>query len=64
MQLTLAPLVGAIAGGNCVVVKPGSYAVESSHAMARAIAKHLDPSCIRVVEVSSCWYCLFILCDC
>ena len=56
MQLTLAPLVGAIAAGNCVVIKPGSYAVESSHAMARAIAKHLDPACIRVVEVSLLMY--------
>jgi aldehyde dehydrogenase (NAD+) len=50
MQLTLAPLVGAIAGGNCVVVKPGSYAVESSHAMTQVISKYLDKECIRVVE--------------
>jgi aldehyde dehydrogenase (NAD+) len=50
MQLSLAPLVGAIAGGNCVVVKPGSYAIDSSHALARAISKHLDNSCIKVVE--------------
>lgn len=50
MQLSLAPLVGAIAGGNCVVVKPGSYAIESSHALARAISKHLDNSCIKVLE--------------
>lgn len=50
MQLSLAPLVGAIAGGNCVVLKPGSYAIEASHALTRAISKHLDSSCIRVVE--------------
>jgi aldehyde dehydrogenase (NAD+) len=50
MQLTLAPLVGAIAGGNCVVIKPGSYAVASSNAMARAIDKYFDRECIRVVE--------------
>ena len=50
MNLTLVPLVGAIAGGNCVVIKPGSYAVESSHAMARAITKYFDQDCIRVVE--------------
>lgn len=50
MQLTLAPLVGAIAAGNCVVIKPGSFAVESSHALAKAITKHLDNDCIRVIE--------------
>lgn len=50
MQLSLAPLVGAIAGGNCVVIKPGSYAVASSHALAIAIKKHMDGQCIRVVE--------------
>ena len=50
MQLSLAPLVGAIAGGNCAVLKPGSYAVASSHALAIAINKHMDKQCIRVVE--------------
>eukprot|EP00604_Paraphysomonas_vestita_P003017 CAMPEP_0174821608 /NCGR_PEP_ID=MMETSP1107-20130205/9112_1 /TAXON_ID=36770 /ORGANISM="Paraphysomonas vestita, Strain GFlagA" /LENGTH=424 /DNA_ID=CAMNT_0016038837 /DNA_START=94 /DNA_END=1369 /DNA_ORIENTATION=+ len=50
MQLSLAPLVGAIAGGNCVVIKPGSYAVASSHALARAITKHFDQDCIRAIE--------------
>lgn len=50
MQLTLAPLVGAIAGGNCVVIKPGSYAVASSNALARVIKRYMDPECIRVIE--------------
>jgi acyl-CoA reductase-like NAD-dependent aldehyde dehydrogenase len=50
MQLSLAPMVGAIAGGNCIVIKPGSYAVASSHALAIAIKKHMDSQCIRVVE--------------
>jgi aldehyde dehydrogenase (NAD+) len=43
-------LVGAIAGGNCVVIKPGSYAIASSHALARAITKHFDQDCIRAIE--------------
>lgn len=38
-MLTLGPIVGAIAGGNCVLVKPGSYAPHSSNAIARLIAK-------------------------
>jgi aldehyde dehydrogenase (NAD+) len=50
MQLTLAPLVGAIAGGNCIVVKPGSYAVAASRALALAIPKYFDRECIKVIE--------------
>jgi aldehyde dehydrogenase (NAD+) len=43
-------LVGAIAAGNCVVIKPGSYAVASSHALARVITKYFDQNCIRAIE--------------
>ena len=49
-QLSLAPLVGAIAGGNCCILKPGSYAVEVSHCLARCVAKYLDSQAIVVVE--------------
>mmetsp|Transcript_24018 Transcript_24018/g.29405 ORF Transcript_24018/g.29405 Transcript_24018/m.29405 type:complete len:502 (+) Transcript_24018:158-1663(+) len=50
IQLSLAPMVGAIAAGNCVIMKPGSYAVESSNVMSRIVNRYLDPECIRVVE--------------
>lgn len=50
LQLTLAPVVGAIAGGNCVLIKPGSYAVQTSHAMCRLVDKYLDRDCIRTAE--------------
>jgi aldehyde dehydrogenase (NAD+) len=50
VQLTLAPIVGAIAGGNCIVVKPGSYAPAASHALSRLLQKYLDPECVRVAE--------------
>lgn len=50
MQLTFAPLVGAIAGGNCVMIKPGSYAPASSHAISRLVQKYLDGECIKVAE--------------
>eukprot|EP01062_Namystynia_karyoxenos_P018016 TRINITY_DN1666_c0_g1_i1.p1 TRINITY_DN1666_c0_g1~~TRINITY_DN1666_c0_g1_i1.p1 ORF type:complete len:535 (+),score=227.67 TRINITY_DN1666_c0_g1_i1:85-1689(+) len=49
-QLTLAPVVGAIAGGNCVLIRPGSYAVETSHALCRLCDRYLDRECIRVAE--------------
>ena len=32
--LTLQPLIGAIAAGNCAVLKPGSYSVNSGGAVA------------------------------
>lgn len=50
MQLSLAPIVGAIAGGNCVILKPGSYAVNSSNCLARIIPRYMDQDCIKVVE--------------
>eukprot|EP00462_Mataza_sp_D1_P019630 CAMPEP_0175138236 /NCGR_PEP_ID=MMETSP0087-20121206/10236_1 /TAXON_ID=136419 /ORGANISM="Unknown Unknown, Strain D1" /LENGTH=536 /DNA_ID=CAMNT_0016421115 /DNA_START=40 /DNA_END=1650 /DNA_ORIENTATION=- len=50
MQLSLVPMVGAICGGNCVVLKPGSYAVASSNCLARVIPRYMDPDCIKVVE--------------
>jgi len=48
--LTLGPVVGAIAGGNCVVIKPGAYARASSHSIARLLLKHMDPTCVAVAE--------------
>eukprot|EP01083_Nonionella_stella_P252761 870515_1 len=50
MQLSLMPMIGAIAAGNCCILKPGSYAVESSHVLAKLVQKYLDPQAIVVVE--------------
>ena len=49
-QLTLVPLVGAIAAGNAVVIKPSEVSPQSAKAVADAIAEFLDPQCIRVVN--------------
>jgi aldehyde dehydrogenase (NAD+) len=48
--LALQPLVGAIAAGNCVVVKPSEVTPTCSAVMADLIPKYLDNDCIRVVE--------------
>jgi len=50
VQLTLLPIVGAIAGGNCVLIKPASYAEATSHTMCRLVDKYLDKECIRIAE--------------
>ena len=50
IQLCLSPLVGAISGGNCVVVKPSAYAPQTSAAIARLLGEAFPPEYIAVVE--------------
>ncbi|MDY7103376.1 MAG: aldehyde dehydrogenase family protein [Actinomycetota bacterium] len=48
--LALAPLVGAIAAGNCVVVKPSEHTPATSALLARLIPEYLDSDAVAVVE--------------
>ncbi|MFG2888993.1 aldehyde dehydrogenase family protein [Streptomyces sp. NPDC048248] len=50
LQLALAPLVGALAAGNCAVVKPSELAPATSAALARLLPRHLDGEAVAVVE--------------
>jgi aldehyde dehydrogenase (NAD+) len=50
VQLLLAPMLGAIAAGNCVVAKPSEVTAHTSAALARLIPEYLDTECIAVVE--------------
>ena len=50
VQLCLSPLVGAISGGNCAIVKPSAYAPATSTAIAKLIAETFDPRYIAAVE--------------
>ena len=50
VQLTLSPLIGAIAAGNCAVAKPSELTPRTSEALARLVTTYLDPECIAVVE--------------
>ncbi|UJR31818.1 hypothetical protein I4U23_019295 [Adineta vaga] len=47
--VTLAPLIGAIAAGNCAILKPSELAPHSAAIMATMVERYLDPSCFRVV---------------
>jgi aldehyde dehydrogenase (NAD+) len=49
-QLTLNPLVGSIAAGNCSILKPSEIAPHSSAVIARMIGDNFDPAFISVVE--------------
>ena len=49
-QLTISPLVGAIASGNCAIVKPSEYAPHTSSVVAEMIQDCLDPRHVAVIE--------------
>lgn len=49
-QLTMAPLIGAIAGGNCVVVKPSAYSPATSAVMATILRECFEENYIAVIE--------------
>lgn len=50
IQLSLEPLIGAISGGNCAVIKPSAQAPESSRLLAKIIARAFPPEHVTVVE--------------
>lgn len=49
LQLTLLPVAGAIAAGNCVIIKPSELAPATAKFMAETIPKYLDSDCYHVV---------------
>jgi aldehyde dehydrogenase (NAD+) len=50
LQLLLAPLCGALAAGNCVLLKPSEMAPATSRAIARWMPGYLDADAVAVVE--------------
>jgi len=49
LHLTLAPVLPAIAAGNCVIIKPSEIAPATAKVIAEILPKYLDQSCIQVV---------------
>ncbi|XP_034981921.2 aldehyde dehydrogenase family 3 member B1 isoform X2 [Zootoca vivipara] len=49
IHLLLVPLVGAIAAGNCVIVKPAELARHTERLLAEALPCYLDPETFAVV---------------
>jgi aldehyde dehydrogenase (NAD+) len=50
VQLLLCPLVGALAAGNCAVLKPSEVTAHTSAALAKLLPRYLDPDAVAVVE--------------
>lgn len=48
-QVTLLPLAGAIAAGNCVIIKPSEMAPHAARMIERLVSTYLDPLCYKVV---------------
>uniref|UniRef100_A0A452UAJ1 Aldehyde dehydrogenase n=1 Tax=Ursus maritimus TaxID=29073 RepID=A0A452UAJ1_URSMA len=49
VNLTLVPLVGALAAGNCVVLKPSELSKGTEKVLAEVLPQYLDQSCFAVV---------------
>lgn len=49
-QLLLAPLVGALAAGNCVILKPSEFAPHTAAAIARLLRETFPPDYVNVIE--------------
>ncbi|MGI6694780.1 MAG: aldehyde dehydrogenase [Christensenellales bacterium] len=49
-QLTLIPLIGAVAAGNCAIVKPSAYAPATSQIIADICAEAFEPGHVRVIQ--------------
>jgi aldehyde dehydrogenase (NAD+) len=48
--LTMQPLIGAIAAGNCTILKPSEHAPHTSSAIAKIINNNFDPNFITAIE--------------
>ena len=50
IHLVLAPLVGALAAGNCAILKPSEHTPQCSAVLAELVPQYLDPEAVAVVE--------------
>ncbi|KMT21144.1 aldehyde dehydrogenase [Clostridium cylindrosporum] len=49
-QLSIAPLIGAIAGGNCAVIKPSEYSTYTSSLLKSLIEEVFESEYVKVIE--------------
>lgn len=49
MMLTLVPLAGAIAAGNCVILKPSNVSPNVAQLIGQLLPRYLDPAIANVI---------------
>jgi aldehyde dehydrogenase (NAD+) len=49
-SLAISPLIGAIAAGNCAVIKPSEISANTSQILAKVINKNFEPGYLKVIE--------------
>lgn len=49
-MLSMTPVLGAIAAGNCVILKPSAYSPATSRVLSQLISSTFDPQHVAVVE--------------
>lgn len=52
-QLTMAPLIGAIAGGNTAIIKPSRKSMNTTKVMVKIIEDTFEPDFIKVIDVGA-----------
>lgn len=50
LQLTILPMLGAIAAGNCVIVKPSEVAPATLRYLCNTVPKYMDMVCARHIH--------------
>lgn len=50
VQLTIMPLIGAIAAGNCAIIKPSEISSATAELVEELIPKYLDQDCFEVIN--------------
>lgn len=53
LQLNLIPLIGAIAAGNCALIKPSEFAPHTAAILDQIISKIFDPGHVSVIQGDS-----------
>lgn len=52
-QLSISPLIGALAAGNCAVLKPSRFAEKTAGVIKKMIGKYFDKRVVSVIEGGS-----------
>jgi len=50
LHLTMLPLIGSIAAGNCTIIKPSEYAPHTAAIISEIIERHFDSHYVAVIQ--------------